>query len=461
MKAFIFTGPTLSIDDARGEFDAIYLPPVAQGDVYRAALKEPRAIGIIDGYFDRVPSVWHKEILWALSRGILVFGSASMGALRAAELAPFGMIGVGRIFEAYRDGAIDADDEVALEHGPAEFGFRPLSEPLVNIRQTLQRAAEAHVIQMQTRENLVEIARSLFYPKRAYAALLAIGAERGLPASEVNALRDWLTLNKVNQKRDDAIQMLRKMRDCLGTERSVGAVNFVFERTALWEELARGAGILNPHGEKGAETLALDILVEELQLVPDAWHRHRTAAMTRLLLIEEAQRHGVHVDEDSLVEAVLEFRRKLGLLEPHQLERWVDDNQLDKSGFVRLIERETLRRWSETLLQTETLASLPDELRIADAYRSLYRRAIDKRDVLVRLGLEAPSLADAGIEETDLWRWYFKEHHASEYIHEKIAEVWPQLGFADLHTFRQAVLREYLYTNHQTSEKTGVPERVQ
>ena len=75
------------------------------------------AIGIIDGYFENIPSVWHKEILWAMSQGIHVFGSASMGALRAAELAPFGMEGVGAIFEAYRDGWLEDDDEVASEDG--------------------------------------------------------------------------------------------------------------------------------------------------------------------------------------------------------------------------------------------------------------------------------------------------------------------------------------------------------
>ena len=46
-------------------------PPVGQGDVYRAATRyRPRAIGIVDGYFHQVPSVWHKEILWAMAEGI-------------------------------------------------------------------------------------------------------------------------------------------------------------------------------------------------------------------------------------------------------------------------------------------------------------------------------------------------------------------------------------------------------
>ena len=93
MRAIIFAGPSLPPrwrpDDAR--FD--WRPPVRQGELYRAALAHPTAIGIIDGYFEVVPTVWHKEILWAMAQGIHVFGAASIGALRAAELDVFGMRG--------------------------------------------------------------------------------------------------------------------------------------------------------------------------------------------------------------------------------------------------------------------------------------------------------------------------------------------------------------------------------
>ena len=100
----VFVGPTLDRNSASKELDATYLPPASQGDVYLAARARPWAIGIVDGYFQRVPAVWHKEILWALSRGVHVFGAASMGALRAAELAPFGMRGVGKIFSDFESG---------------------------------------------------------------------------------------------------------------------------------------------------------------------------------------------------------------------------------------------------------------------------------------------------------------------------------------------------------------------
>ncbi|TVT40867.1 hypothetical protein FNH05_23330 [Amycolatopsis rhizosphaerae] len=45
---------------------------------------------MIDGYFHHVPSVQHKEILYAQHQGLMVVGCSSMGALRAAELTDFG-----------------------------------------------------------------------------------------------------------------------------------------------------------------------------------------------------------------------------------------------------------------------------------------------------------------------------------------------------------------------------------
>ena len=85
MSIIVFVGPTVPVETCRQVLDATYLPPVSQGDVYRAALDRPRAIGIIDGFFERVPAVWHKEILWAMARGIHVFGAASMGAAVAVK----------------------------------------------------------------------------------------------------------------------------------------------------------------------------------------------------------------------------------------------------------------------------------------------------------------------------------------------------------------------------------------
>jgi Uncharacterized conserved protein len=173
------------------------------------ALKRPQAIGIIDGYFQSTPAVRHKEILWAMSHGIHVFGSASMGALRAAELAAFGMEGVGIIFESYRDGILEDDDEVAIAHGPADIGFRAGSEAMVDIRLTLRKAERVGVISKELQAALEKIGKELFYPDRSYRMLLRSASERGLPEANLERFRQWLPKGRVKQKRTDALTMLR------------------------------------------------------------------------------------------------------------------------------------------------------------------------------------------------------------------------------------------------------------
>ena len=96
-----------------------------------------------------------------------------MGALRAAELHSFGMRGIGRIFEDYRDGRLTDDDDVALLHGPAEAGFVKLSEPMVNVRATLDRAAAGRVISRRAARTIAAAAKAKFYQDRTWPRVIA------------------------------------------------------------------------------------------------------------------------------------------------------------------------------------------------------------------------------------------------------------------------------------------------
>lgn len=241
MTLYIFTGPTLPAKEGAQWLDAVFLPPATQGDVYRAALAKPVAIGIIDGYFERVPAVSHKEILWAMAQGVHVFGAASMGALRAAELSPFGMEGVGAIHEAYTRGELEADDEVAVAHALAEGDYRPLSEALVNVRATLRAAERAGVIPAATRERLEEIAQGLFYPDRCYPLLLRRAAMVGLPSEHLDALQAFLREGRVDQKRLDALALLRTMSERFAGGVEPKQVRYHFERTDAWESIRERA----------------------------------------------------------------------------------------------------------------------------------------------------------------------------------------------------------------------------
>jgi hypothetical protein len=242
MKVYVFAGPSLSPEVAREHWaEPIYLPPVAQGDVYRIARRKPWGIGIIDGFFERVPSVWHKEILWALSRGIHVYGSASMGALRSAELAPFGMVGVGAIFENYANTAMEDDDEVVRVHRGAANSYEPTGEAMVNIRRTLAKAVGERIISRATAERLAQLGKGFFYRHRQYQKIVDEGLRQGLSAAELQRFREWVPAERVDQQRHDAIAMLARMRKDLAAHSGRKRVKFSFEHTKYWDRVEHGA----------------------------------------------------------------------------------------------------------------------------------------------------------------------------------------------------------------------------
>ena len=208
----IFLGPSLPVDEARRLLPACYLGPARCGDVLRARRLRPWAMAVIDGLFDATPAVWHKEILVALEDGIEMYGASSMGALRAAELERFGMVGVGRIFEAYREGTYTDDDEVALLHGPADFGYRPLSDAMVNIRATVADAVDRRIIGAASGERVVRCAKATFYQNRSLAAAIDDAWRRDPDDQEATRLRRFVAAGGyVDRKRLDAIELLETL----------------------------------------------------------------------------------------------------------------------------------------------------------------------------------------------------------------------------------------------------------
>jgi hypothetical protein len=238
MTTYVFLGPSLSVERASRLLDATYLPPIQQGDLLRLLDRKPRHVGIIDGYFETVPSVWHKEILLAMSQGVHVFGAASMGAIRAAELHAFGMVGIGTIFAWYRDGEITADDEVAVRHGPAELGYLALSTALVDIRDACSAGSRAGIISTSRAEALTAIARGLPYWERSYDAVAARLRQTQGHDDDVSR---WLAYAKEqceSLKARDATALLREMQRHVGAPWMPKQVDFVFERTVFIERLS-------------------------------------------------------------------------------------------------------------------------------------------------------------------------------------------------------------------------------
>jgi hypothetical protein len=195
----VFAGPTLAETDRSADPRLDWRPPAQAGDAYAAGESGPVAVVLIDGLFDTYPAVRHKELLWLMAQGVPVWGAASMGALRAAELAAFGMRGVGRIFSAYAAGRLVRDDEVAVLHAPAAAEWAPLTEALVNVRATLAAATRLGIIDVAVARRLRRVAADLHFQDRTWPAILAQARER-----DAEALNRWLPEGRIDLKALDA-----------------------------------------------------------------------------------------------------------------------------------------------------------------------------------------------------------------------------------------------------------------
>jgi hypothetical protein len=161
-RPIVFLGPSLPLVAAQRLLDADYRPPIKRGDLPE---RFDGTVVIIDGEFGQNLSVSPNEILRLLDNGTRVVGAASMGALRAAELHPHGMEGYGWIFDGYRSGRFDADDEVAVSYSP--YDLQPLTVPLVNVRYWLEGLVAAGELDATTSRRLVLRARRVFYADRS------------------------------------------------------------------------------------------------------------------------------------------------------------------------------------------------------------------------------------------------------------------------------------------------------
>lgn len=207
----VYLGPSLPQERACSVLDADYRPPVSRGDIRDAIGDGASIIGIIDGNFYNQTAVAHKEIIEALKRGITVVGGSSMGALRAAELDAFGMIGAGRIYECYRSGKIQADDEVAVTYNPVTGD--QMSEPMVNIRYQLKAAECDGILTSGERNSLTGMIAGMYYPERQYPEILRLAVKRGILTEEKAAgISDYIARNPLNLKAEDAVVTLEKIK---------------------------------------------------------------------------------------------------------------------------------------------------------------------------------------------------------------------------------------------------------
>jgi hypothetical protein len=226
-----FAGPSLPVENRRlSGFD--WRPPAAAGDLIALIADPPAKLCLIDGYFDGTAAPWHKEILALMEAGTQVFGAASMGALRAAELDRFGMVGVGSIYRAYRDGCLDGDDEVALIHATERLGWAALTVPMVEIRATLAAACRKRLLSVTAARQIRTAVHAIHFDSRDWPAIERTCADARLAhAATLGSLRRL----HVPLKRIDALECLHTAFAWSGEPKPAPSA----PRTRFIRELAR------------------------------------------------------------------------------------------------------------------------------------------------------------------------------------------------------------------------------
>jgi hypothetical protein len=433
VKLVVFLGPTLPHAEAADRLagtDAVILPPAAQGDVLRAVQQlRPRIIGLIDGAFLNTRAVWHREILFAMTEGVHMFGAASMGALRAAELDAFGMRGIGAIYEAYRTGmwpgldqAFEDDDEVAVIHAPPEAGCAPLSDSMADIRATLLAAEAAGIIGEQQHAEIAAAMKALHFSQRSFARLAGLG-DAGFAA--------WLKTSAVSQKKRDALALIDAAISLAAEDPPPFQAQFRMERALVWESVLHAAGA--QPGDVG------QMVLEELRLDPPRWRSVAQAVLGRLHGPEAA------LSDSEFATLLGQFREQRGLWRREDLDTWMAENAAGWPDLRRLLRQETAVAVALKQERARMDTAILDQLRAGSEFAPLLRRAQAKAQAAGEHDkLPGAPVLDAAID------WWF-DQRARTPRPRALADYARGLGWPDEKSFESAIWRERQFVLRQGS----------
>ncbi|WP_188152468.1 TfuA-like protein [Teredinibacter waterburyi] len=458
MSVYVFLGPSLPLAEAEALLSAEYYPPVAMGDIYNIVSQRAKSgdcLLIIDGVFEQVPAVWHKEILFALSQGVHVMGASSMGALRAAELDSFGMRGLGDVYEAYANGSINDDDEVAVAHASAESGYRSLSEAMVNIRAAVADAQQENYLDVNTASWIINTAKALYYPDRNWPTLLQIGRETGYE-QQLTAFKTFLRERKPNQKREDAIAALNFLAQPENLPSTPFKAEFVFETTSFWVGLTRTAAmkVTLPRSDARAKPNVVaepsigegrNVGIDEqaalahLKSQPVQWQKYTTTALIGKLV--SALGDELHVSADDYKQALSEFCVAEDLRSGVALEAWLSARQLSRAQFNAEIENRARLAIFTRIHSHDIEYRAQVQSKLDNRWGAAVDYTHKAKLMLSQLGIQKPNLESAGVTADQLQAWYEKTHNVNIDFSDRTVA---RLGFESTRDYINQLLIQYI-----------------
>jgi hypothetical protein len=333
--------------------DPIIRGPIKQSDLISDVMRyEPDHILIISGYFHQHLSVWPKEILFALRLPFVegVYGAASMGALRAADLAHFGMQGVGKVFEWYNEGVISDESEVACVYG-GPSGNEALTVPLVNVRGAILKALEKEAIDEEEADRAFENAQRIHWSVRTFESIE----------------EPWLKLylGSFDQKKIDALTLLYTYKDLPKLEPGPPVETLGLLFNAQFER------------ERSVTTGHRDIRLQDIEaqavLHDQGYEQMIAGADCRELALMLSDLYRVTCSQEDLDKEWVRFNMRKGIRSKEAHEEWLEQNHMSPQEFLLLLSEEVrLRKLRRALLvvsgQRRRTSRLLNYLRVNGSY---------------------------------------------------------------------------------------------
>jgi TfuA protein len=216
-RPLVFVGPSVR---QLGISGVEIRPPIRRGDLSIVPRGHSRTILIIDGAFLHLAPPTHNEFLQLLSNGHAVYGAASMGALRAVELRQFGMVGLGKIYQAILKEIIADDSELGVAYCP--FTGEAVSIPLINVRAALGLACSCG-LGIDAAARLFESAKDIFFFERTQTRLLRVWSASAVDGFEF--VYQLLSTKDADLKERDALNAIEFVRG----NHSIDQSTFLFD----------------------------------------------------------------------------------------------------------------------------------------------------------------------------------------------------------------------------------------
>lgn len=285
-----------------------------------------------------------------------VYGAASMGALRAADLADYGMIGSGRIFNWFYEGVIFDESEVsALYVEGANGSFKSYTIPMVNVRGALLKGLEENLLSAEEAGEIFTHAAAIHWTERT---------ERTL--AEYPILLEILRGH--NQKAIDALELLYTFRDLKPVE---GFTPFTEEALSLLfsAQFERDRAVF-----VGARPVKLQDLEAFVMLHDQEYEEHLAAADNRVLALLLADIYRISVTVAEIDDEWRRFSVRMGLRSLQEHDQWMRENHVNGKELARLIADEVRLRKLRKALMTRSgprrrTQRLLDYLKLTQRYR--------------------------------------------------------------------------------------------